>query len=65
VFFSEGIEGKFIYHFRPVDPVMRSLDAKVIRQFVVDEGSKQTIDIDTPLMCFPKYRVGSGLHIAC
>ena len=46
--FTEGRERKFLKHFRPVDPLVRSLDAEVISQFVADEGSKQIIDIDTP-----------------
>ena len=33
---------------------MRPLNAEIIRQFVTDEGSEQTIDIDTPRLCFPK-----------
>jgi hypothetical protein len=33
---------------------MRSLDAEIIRQFVADEGSKQTIDIDTSRLVFPE-----------
>ena len=53
--FTEGTEGKFLKHFRPVDPVMRSLDTEIISQFVADEGSKQTIDIDTPRFVFPEY----------
>jgi len=52
--FAEEIKGKFFKHFRPVDPVMRSLDTEIILQFVTDEGSKQTIDIDTPRFVFPK-----------
>lgn len=31
---------------------MRSLYAEVISQFVVDEGSKQIINIDTPCLVF-------------
>ena len=52
--FAEGTERKFLKHFRPVDLLMRSLDAEVIRQFVADQGSKQIIDIDTPRLVFPE-----------
>ena len=52
--FAEGREGKFGKHFRPVDPVVRPLYAKVTSQFVADEGSKQIIDIDTPRLVFPE-----------
>ena len=48
------MEGKFLKHFWPVDPLVRSLDAEVIRQFVADEGSKKTIDIDSPRLVFPE-----------
>ena len=52
--FAEGREGKYLKYFRTVDPIMRSLDAKVIRQFVADECLKQLIDIDTPRLVFPE-----------
>ena len=48
------MEGKFGKHFGPIDPIMRSLDTEIIRQFVVDEDSKQTIDIDTSRLVFPE-----------
>ena len=51
---TEGTEGKFLKHFRSVDPLVRSFDAEVIRQFVADEGSKKTIDIDSPRLVFPE-----------
>jgi hypothetical protein len=37
---TERTEGKFLKHFGSVDPIVRSFDAEVIRQFVADEGSK-------------------------
>ncbi len=52
--FAEGWEGKFLKCFRTVNPIVRSLDAKVIGQFVADECSKQLIDIDTPRLVFPE-----------
>jgi hypothetical protein len=52
--FAEGREGKFLKYFRPVDPIVRSLYAEVISQFIADEGSKQLIDIDTLRLVFPE-----------
>ena len=52
--FAEGRESEFCTNFRPVDPVVRPLNAEVICQFVADEGSKQIIDIDTPRLMFPE-----------
>ena len=52
--FAEGREVEFSENFRPGDPVVGSLDTKVIRQFVADQDLKQTIDIDTSRLVFPE-----------
>jgi len=52
--FAEGREVEFSENFRAGDPVVGSLDAEVIRQFVADQGLKQTIDIDTSRLVFPE-----------
>jgi len=52
--FAEIKKGKFGKNFRSVVPVVRSLYAEVIRQFVADEGSKQIININTPCLVFPE-----------
>ena len=52
--FAEGQEIEFSKNFRPGDPVVGALDAEVIRQFVADQGAKQTTDIDTPRLVFPE-----------
>ena len=52
--FAERREGKFLKHFRSVDPLVRSLNAEVIRQLVANEGSKQIINIYTPRLVFPE-----------
>ena len=48
-----------------VDPIVRSLYAEVIRQFVADKGSKQLIDVDTFRLVFPeisqKFRTSCSL----
>ena len=52
--FAEGREVELNTNFRPGDPVVGTLDAEVIRQFVADQGLKQTIDIDAPCLVFPE-----------
>ena len=52
--FAEGREVEFSENFRAGDPVVGSLDAEVIRQFVADQGLKQTIDIDASCLVFPE-----------
>lgn len=52
--FAEGWEIELSKNFRPGDPFVGSLYAEVIRQFVADEGVKQTVDIDTPRLVFPE-----------
>jgi hypothetical protein len=52
--FAEGRQIEFGTNFRAGDPVVGSLDAEVIRQFVADKGAKQTIDVDTARLVFPE-----------